>query len=197
MANDCCGDMVVVSKSKDAIERFYRIMNYNDEEFFCYRVRGFDSVSDIERDADGYYRARYTCDSAWSSQNWYEDDDDPTRLLHLGYETEERVNSEGKKYTIENFEKPIYGTAHYTSITHLCKVLGLGVEMWSTEPGCQFEEYATCDHNGNYEYTCEDYEEKYPEDENGEPDYNAEPEEVHGFGDDFGCFRDSSEIYGG
>ena len=38
MANDCCGTMRVVAKNKRAIDRFERIMQYKDDEFFCYRV---------------------------------------------------------------------------------------------------------------------------------------------------------------
>lgn len=181
MANDCCGFMRVASKSKETIERFERIMKYNDDEYFCYRVFQFDRNSDIEKDGDLFY-ADYFTDVAWGSNRWFYDEDEPDNLIHKGYEN-------------NDCDKPIYGTAHYTSITHLSKILAFGVELWTYEPGCGFAEHAICNSAGMFSYETADYIEEYPKGEDGGPDYECEPEIRNGFGDQFNTFRSASKIY--
>ena len=179
--------MRVVSKSREAIERLERIMNYKDDEFYCYRVRGFDMEGEIEGDGV-LFRADFYCDSAWCSGDWFTDFDSPETKIVVGYERDDSGNYISTK--------PIFGKAHYTSVTHLCRMLGLGVEMWSTEPGMCFAEHAGCDHNGVHFYETEDYTEEYPEDKDGKVLYECQPTVRCGFGDKFGKWRTTGEIYG-
>lgn len=181
MANDCCGTMRVVSKSKEAIDRFERIMRYNDDEFFCYRVFQFDKRNEY-RDGE-FYCADFYTDVAWGSSKWFYDEDSPGDLIVLGYEN-------------NDWSKPIHGTAHYTSVTHLAATLKFGVELWTTEPGCGFAEHATCTSEGEFRYETEEYTETYPKDENGDEDYDEEPTVHNGFGDEFDVFSSAEEIYG-
>lgn len=188
MANDCCGTMRVVSRDKGAIDRFEKIMQYKDDEFFCYRVFQFERHNEY-RDGE-FYVADFFTDVAWSSYKWFHDSDKPKEKIINGYEkTRKIVCPDGSEQMCEDYEKPIRGTAHYTSVTHLCEVLGIGVELWTTEPGCEFEEHAYCDRNGDFNYTTAEYREEY---EDGE---DCDPKEIHGFGDTFMEFIDSYDIY--
>lgn len=183
MANNCCGVMRVVSKSKETIDRFERIMHYEDGEFFCYRVFQFEKCDETYED-DGFYYADFATDVAWASDKWFYDEDDPNVKIVIDY-------------TKDGDPKPIYGTAHRTSVTHLAAALGFGVELWATEPGCGFAEHATCTSQGDFRYETEKYAETYPEGEDGETDYCAEPTVFNGFGSEFGDFMSAEEIYDG
>ena len=188
MANDCCGTMRVVSKDRGAIDRFEKIMQYKDDEFFCYRVFQFSRFDEY---IDGeFYVADFSTDVAWGSDKWFQDSDEPKERIVIGYEKKViAVCPDGSERTCKDYDKPIYGTAHYTSVTHLCKVLGVGVELWTTEPGCGFEEHAICDSLGRMSYSTAEYREECTDD--GEV-----IGEKHGF-ENFGDWLSASEIYGG
>lgn len=188
MANDCCGTMRVVAKNKEAIDRFERIMRYKDDEFFCYRVFQFEKFDEYK---DGeFYVAEFSTDVAWGSDKWFYDADRPEKKIITGYEKTRRiVRPDSSEEMCEDYEKPIHGTAHYTSVRHLCGVLGIGVELWTTEPGMCFEEHADCDRNGDFHYETAEYREEYEDGEDGEPT------EVHGFGDEYMEFMYANEIY--
>lgn len=187
MANDCCGTMRVASKNKAAIERFERIMQYNDDEFFCYRVFEFERVNMFEE--DGYWVAEYATDVAWGSDKWFRDSDNSDEKIRIGYNKKTYYREDGTSYVADDWDSPIYGTAHYTSVTHLCGVLDIGVELWTTEPGCGFEEHAMADSLGRMKYETAEYREECTDD--GEI-----VGEKHGF-EDFGDWHSASEIYGG
>lgn len=187
MANDCCGSMRVVAKNKAAIERFERIMQYKDDEFFCYRVFQFERAEMFEE--DGYWVAEYSTDVAWGSDKWFHDKDNPDEKIRIGYNKKTYYREDGTSYVADDWDSPIYGTAHYTSVTHLCGVLDIGVELWTTEPGCGFEEHAMADSLGRMKYKTAEYREECTDD--GEV-----VGEKHGF-KDFGDWHSASEIYGG
>jgi len=186
MANDCCGTMRVVAKDKSAIDRFEKIMQYEDDEFFCYRVFEFERTS-IAKEGD-LWVAEFSIDVAWSSHTWFHDKDKPNEHIIKGYEKTKVTLPSGEVITRDDWTKPIHGTAHYTSVAHLCKVLKIGVELWTTEPGCGFEEHAMVDSLGRMKYDSEEYREECTDD--GEV-----VGEKHGF-DDFGDWHLASEIYG-
>lgn len=186
MANDCCGTMRVVSRDKGAIDRFEKIMQYRDDEFFCYRVFEFERTSMFEE--DGYLVAEYSTDVAWGSDKWFRDSDNPDEKIRIGYNKKTYYREDGTSYVADDWDSPVYGTAHYTSVTHLCKALGIGVELWTTEPGCGFEEYAIVDSLGRMTYQTADYSEERTDD--GEI-----VGEKHGF-KDFGSWLPASAIYG-
>lgn len=189
MANCCCGQMRVVSKSKRAISRFAKIMNYKDKEFFCHRVRDFSEAVEL-RKKDGFWVADFYTESAWSSGNWFYQQDEPNRLIVKGFEQEEYTKPDGTKGKRDNFDKPIHGTAHITGLIHLAPLLGIGVELFATEPGFGFAEHATCDSKGNITYETRDYELEYPDE-----DMECEPVEKNGFGDGFMAFMEPEDIF--
>jgi hypothetical protein len=179
--------MRVVSKYKGAIERFEKIMQYEDDEFFCYRVFQFERAEMFEE--GGLWVADYAIDVAWGSDKWFYDSDNPDEKIIIGYNKKTYYRKDGTSYVADDWDSPIYGTSHYTSVTHLCGVLDIGVELWTTEPGCGFEEHAMADSLGRMKYETAEYREECTDD--GEI-----VGEKHGF-KDFGDWLSASEIYGG
>lgn len=187
MANDCCGTMRVVAKDKRAIDRFEKIMQYEDDEFFCYRVFEFERTS-TSKEGD-LWVVDFSIDVAWSSHTWFHDKDKPGEHIIKGYYKTEVTLPSGEAIIRDDWNNPIYGTAHYTSVKHLCKVLGIGVELWTTEPGCGFEEHAMADSLGRMKYEAAEYREEYTDD-------GEFVGEKHGF-EYFGDWHSASMIYGG
>ena len=193
MANDCCGTMRVVSKDKKAIERLRAIMNYEDPEYFCYRCMSFDPAGGIE-EVDGFYVADFGFDVAWSSEPWFDKGDHPDRLIVKDYEKD--GNGKIKFNHKTNEPIAIHGTAHLTDLNTICKVLEIGLELYSTEPGCCFCEHRSVNSEGDTIW-CEtaDYNLVYPDGEDGEPDYDQEPDEQTEM--DLWNFGTPAEIYNG
>ena len=187
MANDCSGTVRVVAKSKETLDRLVKIMNYEDDEFFVSRCRGFEANGDAVED-DGFFVQDFSVDGAWNCARFFETDENEKELIVTGYEKNERGSSD--------FDKPIYGTAHLTNLVELAKKLGFGLELWSVEPGVGFTEHITLDHDGEYYCETGDYSAEYPLGEDGEPDEDAEPEEDYGFEDWGEHEMCSEEIYG-
>lgn len=186
MANDAFGTMRVVAKDKATLERLENIMNYKDSEFFVYRVRAFARLGDGFQ-KDGLFAQDYEVDGAWDCQHFFSKAEDEKELLVKGFEK----GADGR----ENPEKPIYGTAHLTNLVNLSQKLGFGCELYSEEPNSCFCEHILCNHLGECNIETGDYDEKYPLDEDGEPDENAEPEIVYGI-DNFNDLSYPNEIYG-
>lgn len=131
MANDACWDMRVVSKSKEAIERLYRILRYEDEEYFMYGVfEAWHSESDTEwiDEEDGYYVADLWGEVAWGMDAWF----DPDEQRHGLY------------------EGPLEGhpNARYATMMELCPLLDIGVEAFCAEPMLDIQQHAIVDHAG-------------------------------------------------
>ena len=123
MANTCIYTMKAVSENKEALERLVSIMKYKDPEYFIYRC--FEAHSNIYKDGE-YYVADISGDVAWSCSNWFGHEEKPDELIVLKYD--------------ENM-KEIYGTSHYISLDLLCKKLGIGIEVFSEERECCFQEH--------------------------------------------------------
>ena len=123
MANNCFYTMKAVSENKEALERLISIMEYKDPEYFIYRC--FEAHSNIYKDGE-YYVADISGDVAWSCSNWFGTEEKPEELIVL------------KK---DDNWNPIHGTAHYITLDLLCKKLGVGIEVFSEESGCCFQEH--------------------------------------------------------
>lgn len=175
MANDCTGTMKVVCRTgnETAIDRLARIMRYKDPEWYMYRVFEFceNDPGHREHTEDGFTVATFSTSVAWSGWRWF--DTDRSGWCMVG-----EKNPKG------------------TDFLNLCRLLGIGVEYFATEVGCQFAEHYLCDSNGSLlvEESAH-YEEVYPLDENGEPDYSQDCEERTDL--DLWDFRDAAEIFGG
>lgn len=172
MANNCFYQMKVVADKKENIERLLTILNYKDNEYFIYRVFSADNF-DVIVEENGLFYAVIEGDVAWSCAKWFETEEDEKTLICLGYEKDENG--------MELFDKPIYGTAHYITLDLLCKKLNIGIELYSEECGCEFQEHYVVNHNGEIVVNkCVEWRTIY-EDENGN-ELN-EPYEEGGFGD--------------
>ena len=175
MANNCFYQIKAVAKNKEALERLVQIMKYKDNEYFIYRC--FEAEANIYKDGD-FYVADISGDVAWSCSKWFATQENKDELIVLEYD--------------DNFN-PTYGTAHYISLDLLCKKFGIGIELFSEESGCEFQEHYLVNSNGDFEFSeCEHWEQNWY-DENG--NFLDEPIESGGF-EYYGCFNYPKEIYG-
>jgi len=184
MANDCCGTMRVVAKDKSVLERIFKIMQNEDEEFILAKNRGTIEMTPIKQDGE-FFTCDMDVDGAWDCSEFLYHEDDPKKLKCIS----QTYVPEKKDYVCE------YGTAHYTNLPHLAKLLGFGFEAFTTEPGCGFCEHWSGNSEGEFDYDKAEYSLEYPEGEDGEPDYDAEPEEEIGLGG-FMDFCDPESIFG-
>ena len=186
MANDCCGTMRVVAKSKDTLARLVKIMTYKDDEYFVSRVRGFSELTK-PFEKDGLWIQDFEVDGAWDCERFFSTTENKNELVIIGYEKDENGETDG--------DKPIYGTAHLTNLVKLTEALGFGCELFSEEPNCGFCEHILCNHLGECNVETDDLDVKYPLDEDGNEDDTAEPEMVYGI-DGFYEYSYPNEIYG-
>lgn len=188
MANESSGVCRVAAKDKSVFGRLVKIMNYKDDEFFVSRCRGFRASGDCRIDEEsGLFVQDFLVSAAWNCGRLFDTDEKRDELIVLGYEKDENGH--------EDFERPVYGTAYLTNLAEIAKRLDFGMELWAAEFGTELSEHITLDHDG--EWCCEvgDASLEYPDGEDGEPDYDAEPEEVYG-DECYGDFMDADEIYG-
>ena len=178
MSNDCTGVMRVVSKNKETIERIVKILNYEDSEYALYRCKYAQKLGVMEEDGD-FFVQDIEISGAWTCDQFFFYGDNPNDKV-----LEDVVD--GKK---------VYGTAHFTDLCHLATVLDFGCELFSEEWGCGFCDHFELNHNGEIQHENGDFEANYPEDENGEPNYDAEPDLCYGI-DGYGEYCDNDCIYG-
>lgn len=132
MANDAAWDMRVVSRSKEAIERLFRILNYEDDEFFMYRVfEAEHSESDSEwiDEEDGFFVADLWGSVAWGMDAWFDDDESRHKLYEDGW-------------------CPGHPNARYVTLLELCPLLDIGVDAYCTEPCNDIRQHYVVDHDG-------------------------------------------------
>lgn len=179
MANDACGNLKVVARNKETLDRIFKILSYNDDEYCLYRCRDVQKNGEPFKDG-GFWVQDFFVDGAWSCNPFFNHKDNPNEKLIIGYEKDEQG--------MDDFDKKIYGTAHFTNLCHIAKILDCGFELYDNEPGCCFWEHFMCNHNG--ELVC---------DESGKYDLdygnNGEPVEEYDI-DYYNDFAFSDEIYG-
>ncbi len=116
MPNWCKYEICVVSKDKASIERFGRILHYEDNEYYLYRVLEANTDEAIIEE-NGYYYQTILGHVAWSAGNWFRPDDE---------------------------RKPSENGAVFITLTELTKKLSIAVEIFSEESGCCFAEHIAC-----------------------------------------------------
>jgi hypothetical protein len=149
MANDCYYDMCAVAPKRETLERLIEIMNYNDDEYYIYRV--FQANPGEIEFEDDLYTVRIQGYVAWSCNSWFETRESIEQKVCLGWD----------KYT----HKEIYGNAHYITLDLLCERLDFGVEVYSEESGIGFQAYNACNHKGELQYDVADWSEQLIDDE--------------------------------
>ena len=176
MANYCHYDMYAVSPNKKPLERLVKIMQYKDDEYYIYRC--FKAQADSVEEEDGMCTVRISGYVAWSTVSWFEGEEKPNRRILLEYEKGDRT-------------KPVYGTAHYITLDKLCPKLNIGLEVYAEDPGCAFQNYYHCDHNGEIHTDSAEWFECWEDDDGN---MLKEPEYEGGL-DGYGEFQDPSNIY--
>jgi hypothetical protein len=167
MANDCWYSMVAVAPKKETLERFIKIMNYEDEEYFTYRhcVDLSDEIT-FDENSNLYY-VGIQGNVAWSCESWFD--------------------------TIENHNQIIKdGTAHYITLDLLCPKLDFGIEVFGEESGCGFQEHHTINHNGEHFGEDTEWREEWIDEDGNELD---EPIVIGGL-ENYLDFSSYDEIYG-
>lgn len=188
MANDCIGTLKVVAKDKGALKRVFKILNYEDEEFFLSRCRECSAPSDPYEE-NGFWVQDFEVDGAWNCGRFFATDEKIDEKRILDYEKD----ANGKR----DFNNPIYGTAHLTNLCAVAKALDCGFELYASECGCCFWEHYSANHNGDLVVAeSGDYNITYPEDENGEENYDEDPTEEFDI-DYYGEFANAEKIYEG
>jgi hypothetical protein len=144
MANNCAFYMIAVSPYRDALVKLVDILNYDDPDWFIYRVFSNDAEKDNIQKVEGtnLYRMAAYGDVAWTCSSWVE---------HISTPLDER----------ERDEKG----GRYTNLVELSKALGISFEVYAEECGCEFGQYL---HVSQGEVITEDscdYQEFYVEDE--------------------------------
>ena len=138
MANNCCGNLKVVAKNKDTLDRIVKILKYEDPEFGIYRCKeahGDESYKDGE-----FWVKDIFVDGAWNCEQFFK-----------------YGNRPNSKFVIKTENgKEICG--HYTDLCHIAKTLDCGFELYSTEPGMGFCEHLACNRFGKMIYETSDYE---------------------------------------
>lgn len=166
MANNCDYVLQVTALNKEAIERFYKIMKYEDNEYFLYRVFAANPSCDdgwVEK-ADDFYTAEFWGDVAWSPSPWVNDEPNPNEYIKTG--------------------------AHYSNLQEICKALNIAVEVWAKECGNCFQEHITVNNHGE----LIDHETVEWEDEWGDEETGEWHEETGGF-DEYGDFYLPTEVF--
>ena len=120
MANNCEYDLKAVAKSKEALEQFIAVMKYEHSDYYLYRV--FEADPDPIVSYQGLFGVHIAGDVGWSCYEWV--------------------------HSSEDLNKKSGNGAHYISMRELCKRLDMGVEIFSREPGCAFQEHYIIDHTG-------------------------------------------------
>lgn len=174
MPNYCAYSARIVAKSKETIQRVIDIMRYKDPEYCLHRVFSCDVSLQAIEGRDGLWFADIYGDTAWNAQHLVDNPDQPEEVI-------------GKSAPTPGTEN-----AHCTGFETLCKALDFGIEIWSEEPGCCFQEHLLTDHAGFTK--IEDVEEWYQEWEDDEGNELDQPITSGGF-PDYLKYHTVGEIY--
>ena len=164
MANDCCGNLRVVTKNKETLDRIVKILKCEDSEFGIYRCKDADD-SESYKDGNLWVKDIFV-DGAWNCKQFF----------NYGNRSDSKlvIRSENGKEIC----------AHYTDLCHIAKVLDCGFELYSTEPGMGFCEHLACNRFGKMIDETSDYECDYDgHEEFGDMDYFGEymfSDEIYG-----------------
>jgi hypothetical protein len=165
MANDCSFRLKAAAENKETLDRLLSIMKYEDKEFYIYRVRDVYvdmEPNNLESKEGRLWTIGLMGDVAWSANPWVKGVPNPNDKSETG--------------------------AGYTNLVELCKTLGMGVEIWTSEPGMSFQEHILVNRHGEVEYDTADWQLEYDEE-------TDEPIESGGFSD-FERFNTPEEILG-
>ena len=164
MSNDCCGNLKVVAKNKETLDRIVKILKYEDSEFGIYRCKDAQD-SESYKDGDLWVKDIFV-DGAWNCQQFFNYGNRPNSKFVVKTENGKEI------------------TAHYTDLCYIAKTLDCGFELYSTEPGMGFCEHLACNRFGKMIDESSDYEcDEFGNEEFGDMDYFGEymfSDEIYG-----------------
>ena len=187
MANNCDYECRVYGKDKAKVEQFVKAMKYKDlkDGYFMCRIF-YANATEIYEDENGIFVCSVDGYCAWSVGEC---------MIDTNYGT-----WRGMAYGEPHFEvwRDWNGEICYSNIgvtaPMLCKILGVAVEIWSRECGCEFQERFLINDCGEM-VVCDkcNWKQGYDTDEVGEfVDLN--PEKDEGGFDDYGEYEDPSTL---
>ncbi len=186
--------MKIVGKDKEAVERAIAVLQYKDYGMKgskgLYRPRIFScyTTEEMYMSKTGLFVGSVSGDCAWSVKccmakgpmTYYADE-----LIH-----------EPKFHVFKDWQGHICYANILTHLQDLCKELGVACEIYSEEPGCEFQEHWIVDHLGNDAgVECVPWKEGYDTDEEGNW-VGPNPEKNEGgFGDQYCKFLSPESLY--
>lgn len=144
MANLCEFQMKVIGKTKEDIEKFYK---YLSQDGNTYMGRGAGAIIDEIKKDDNKFVALISGDCKWSIT---------ASLVSNAISMREEPK-------IWSFGDTDSSLLRFITLFEACKELGLDVEVYSSEPGCCFQEHIICKHGKVVVDDCVDYFEDYDE----------------------------------
>ena len=215
MANYLHYCVKAVAKDKSALERLYKIMNYEDADYCLYRVLSVSAIShdrNIDSDHDGYFDCDEGC-LDWFGAYMRE----PIAVQDAIYEDEGDGYAQGDDChhyyglvvtgdvawsadpwfdgTEDPDELADNGTAHLTSLNIIAKELGIGVELWGVEEFNAFQQHFIMNAAG--EMVVAKSKNRRRQRESEIEDRKLRFENMWGFGDDYGILSSAKRIYEG
>lgn len=148
MANLCSFNMVVIGNKKENIDLFHNMMNQNGTTWMG---RGAEVSIDNIDEEEGRYRAELSGWCKWSVEAAMVSNAISMRThpeIWSGHGKDEHGND-----------------LRFITLYEACKELDLDMEVYSEEPGCEFQEHYLFK-DGNLEVSeCVHYTEEYDEEE--------------------------------
>lgn len=144
MANDCEYTARVFGRNRETVEQFVAAMKYRDLENGYYMCRIFEAECGedcIWRTDDGIWVAEVTGYCAWSVGGC---------MIDTGYGDWRGMDYGEPKFHVWRDDD---GGIRYSNIgvtaSMLCRALGVAFEVFSEEPGCEFQEHYAVSPNGD------------------------------------------------
>lgn len=155
MANECSFMIRAVARSRESLDRLEKILDYEDKEFYLYRVFSSDRDKSEDFVEDSLYVATFYGSVAWAAEGWVHDTPDPKDII-------EKTG------------------AHYSTFTEICPALDIGVEIYAEEEGCEFQECFRVNHLGELTWDeCQHWVPYY--DEDGDRDESMDEGGISGY----------------
>lgn len=183
MANDCIFRMKVSGRSEDGVRQLVAALKCEDltRGFFMIRVYDVEEDGDVERGDDGTLSVTVDGCCAWSVVS--------CMLDEQYYAWRDCVVGEPR---FDVFRDAYTGRLKFCNVpvllTTLCRETGCGVEIWSREPGCGFQEHILVSADGHADGSDTEW-------SPGDPDSPDAPE-TGGF-PDWGEFMPPSDVIDG
>lgn len=175
MANNCYYKCRAVAKDEEVLNEFIGILRYKDPKK-RWVPRTFSVEVDTTTKDGEFFAMEFYGDVAWSILSCWSDSKS-SYYNDIMRAKEARDNGQQRVF----FDDKVIQDARdgkVKNIPILCKELGIALEGWSEEEGCEFQEHFTCTHDGRFHIESvhwsrpwNEEKDEYDEEEGGYPDY--------------------------